>query len=254
MTFFILLPIYITAFLFGLVIGSFLNVLIYRIPKHENIVVKRSHCMNCGYQLAWYDLIPVFSWLGLKGRCRKCKEKISVQYPLIEALNGVLYVLVFAVRGVNIDSLLICLLSSMLVTLSVIDFRTFEIPLGINITILVLGLIRMALDYSNWLDHVIGLFSVSVFLWLIYQFSKGRAIGGGDVKLMGAAGLFMGWKLTLLSLALGCVLGALIHVLRMKLSGKDHVLAMGPYLAAGIFISVLWGERLIGWYLGICGL
>lgn len=115
---------YIVIFLYGIVIGSFLNVLIYRIPKKENIVTTRSHCMNCGYQLRWYDLVPLFSYLALGGRCRKCKAHISVQYPVIEALNGVLYLLVFWKYGMSVDSLVYCLLFSALLALSVIDFRT----------------------------------------------------------------------------------------------------------------------------------
>ena len=127
---------YITVFLFGIVIGSFLNVVIYRVPKNENIVVVNSHCMNCGYELSWYDLIPIFSWLALRGKCRVCGDKISVQYPLIEALNGVLYMVVFHYFGLSIESLLYCLLFSALLALSVIDFRTYEIPVGFNYFIL----------------------------------------------------------------------------------------------------------------------
>ena len=97
---------YIIVFLYGIIIGSFLNVLIYRIPKKENFVRTRSHCMNCGYQLEWFDLVPLFSWLALGGKCRKCKTKISVQYPLIEGLNGVLYLAVFAKYGFSVESLL----------------------------------------------------------------------------------------------------------------------------------------------------
>ena len=149
-------------FLYGIVIGSFLNVLIYRLPKHENIATKRSHCMECGYQLKWYDLIPLFSYLFLRGRCRKCGTRISIQYPIIEAVNGILYVLIFLRYGLTIETLLYCLLFSALLALSVIDFRTFEIPVGFNIFILILGLVRVATDYKNWLLYLIGLVSVSL--------------------------------------------------------------------------------------------
>lgn len=239
---------YIMIFLFGIVIGSFLNVCIYRIPEKEDIVRQRSHCMSCGYELAWYDLVPLLSYLLLRGRCRKCKTKLSMQYPLVEAVNGVLYVVIAYVNGVNVESLLYCLLTSALLTLSVIDFRTYEIPLGINVFILALGLIRVALYYSDWLNYLIGLFSVSTFLTVIYYVTKGRGIGGGDVKLMAACGLILGWKLILLAFFIGCILGACIHVTRMKLSGESHVLAMGPYLSMGIFIAMLWGSRILEWY------
>ncbi len=239
---------YIIIFLYGIVIGSFLNVCIYRIPKKEDIVKVRSHCMNCGYKLEWYDLVPLFSYLFLKGRCRKCKTKLSVQYPLIEAANGIMYVVIVLINGANVESLLYCLLASALLTLSVIDFRTYEIPIGINIFILALGLIRIVVYHSDWLNYLIGLFCVSTFLAVIYYASKGRGIGGGDVKLMAVCGLVLGWKLIILAFFIGCILGAVIHVARMKISGESHVLAMGPYLSAGIFISMLWGSRIIEWY------
>lgn len=246
-----LIPIYITIFLFGIVIGSFLNVCIFRIPNHETVVTERSHCMNCGYQLSWYDMVPVFSWLCLGGRCRKCKTPISPQYPIVEAVNGILYVVVFAVNGFSLESILYCLFVSALLVLSVIDWRTYEIPIGINIFILVLGILHTALDYSNWLTYVVGFFSVSLFLFLLLWISKGRAIGGGDVKLMAVAGLLLGWKLAILAFFIGCIVGSVIHLLRMKFSGADKVLAMGPYLSVGLFIAALWGNAMIGWYLGM---
>ena len=241
---------YLIVFIFGTVIGSFLNVCIYRIPKHEDIVKTRSHCMSCGGQLKWYDMFPVFSYLFLRGRCRHCKAKLSVQYPLIEAMNGILYVIIVLLHGVNVDSLLYCLLTSALIVLSVIDFRTYEIPFGINLFILALGLIRTALDYHNFLGYLIGFLAVSAVLAILYYATGGRAIGGGDVKLMAACGLFLGWKLIILAFLAGCILGAVIHVIRMKVSGENHVLAMGPYLSAGVFIAALWGNQMLTWYLG----
>ena len=241
----------IVIFLYGIVIGSFLNVCIYRIPAGESLSKKRSHCMSCGYQLRWYDLIPLFSYVCLRGRCRKCKEHISIQYPLVEALNGILYVLIFLVNGWSIDSAIYCLLTSALIVLSVIDFRTYEIPYGINLFILALGLIHLGFHLGDWVTYVVGLLAVSSFLELIFWASKGRAIGYGDVRLMRASGLLIGWKLSILALLLGCILGSVIHIIRMKISGEGHVLAMGPYLAAGIFLSVLWGEPFINWYIGL---
>ena len=214
-------------------------------------MTERSHCMNCGYQLSWYDMVPVFSWLCLGGKCRKCKTPISPQYPIVEAVNGILYMVVFAVNGFSLESILYCLFVSALLVLSVIDWRTYEIPIGINIFILVLGILHTALDYSNWLTYVVGFFSVSLFLFLLLWISKGRAIGGGDVKLMAVAGLLLGWKLAILAFFIGCIVGSVIHLLRMKLSGADKVLAMGPYLSVGLFIAALWGNAMIGWYLGM---
>lgn len=242
---------YIIIFLYGIVIGSFLNVCIYRIPLGESIAKERSHCMSCGYQLQWYDLIPLFSWLILRGKCRKCRASISPQYPIIEAANGGLYMLIFAVNGMNFTSVLYCLMASALLALSVIDFRTYEIPFGFNVFLGALGLIRLATDLSNWQDYVIGFFAVSALLELLLILSKGRAIGGGDVKLMASCGLLLGWKLIIPAFFIGCILGSVIHIIRMKVSNAEHVLAMGPYLSAGILISALWGNAFINWYIGI---
>ena len=252
--------VYVIAFLFGIIIGSFLNVCIFRIPKEESLSAKRSHCMSCGYQLRWFDLIPLFSWIALRGHCRKCHEKISIQYPIIEALNGILYVIVFLVCGIYIESILYCLAASALLALSVIDFRTYIIPIGFNIFILALGVIRLVYRLlvegdaiSTIWPYVIGMFAVSVPLGILWFISKGRAIGGGDVKLMGAAGLLLSWKLILLALVLGCILGSVIHLTRMKISKAGRVLAMGPYLAAGIMIAILVGNKLLEWYIGLIG-
>lgn len=237
--------------LFGLVVGSFLNVLIYRIPNKENFVSTRSHCMKCNYQLKWYDLVPLFSYLFLGGKCRKCKEKISVQYPLIEALNAMLWVSTFLICGIGLHSIVCCIAISMLLVICVIDWRTFEIPFGLNVVIFICGVVDTILNYSNWIDHLVGFFAVSGFLYLIVLLSKGAAMGGGDVKLMAAAGLLIGWQNSILALIIGCIVGSVIHIVRMKMSDADRVLAMGPYLSFGILVSIFWGEKLIGLYLDL---
>ena len=261
---------------YGLLVGSFLNVVIFRVPKEESIAKKRSHCMSCGYQLAWFDLIPVFSWLALRGKCRKCGAKISKQYPIIEALNALMVVICFMVlqsrnaykifEDFRLETLLIALMGSALLALSVIDFRTYLIPPGFNVFISCLGVINIVyriLRYYVFADkelrrfadvnlslYVIGFFAVSVPLLLIYVISDGRAIGGGDIKLMAAAGLLIGWKEIILALFIGCLVGSVIHIARMKISKAEHVLAMGPYLSVGIMFAALWGEPIINWYLG----
>jgi leader peptidase (prepilin peptidase)/N-methyltransferase len=154
------------------------------------------------------------------------------------------------VNGISLSCIFYCLTFSALVALSVIDWRTFEIPLGINAFIAVMGVCVTALDFDNVVTHLIGAACVSLFLYLLYQLSGGRAIGGGDIKLMAAAGLLLGWQKILLSLFLGAIFGSIIHIARMKLSGQEHVLAFGPYLAAGITVAMLYGEPLIQWYLG----
>ncbi len=236
-------------FLYGIVIGSFLNVVILRVPKGESIVTKRSHCTQCSHVLHWYDLFPLFSYLFLKGRCRYCGAKISAQYPVIEAANGILWVATFFICGFSLDTVLNCLVVSALLAISVIDERTHEIPPGLNIFIAVCGVAKVIIHYTDWLEFLLGAVSVSALLLLIYFFSKGRAIGGGDIKLMAAAGLFLGLKLTLTAFLLGCLYGSVIHIARMKISKKNHELAMGPYLAAGIVSAMWFGNIIVNWYL-----
>lgn len=250
---FVTILLYSIIFLYGIVIGSFLNVCIYRIPAKESLIPS-SHCMSCGHKLHWYDLFPVFSYILLRGRCRYCKAKVSWQYPLIEMLNGVLYVIVFMANGINLNSVVYCLMTSALIVISVIDERTYEIPVGLNIFLLILGVVMCALNWQNVTEHLIGAVAVGIPLYLLYLLSGGKAIGGGDIKLMGAAGLIIGWKCIVLAFFVGCILGSVIHVLRMKLTKVEHVLAMGPYLSAGIFITALWGNRMIEWYLGCLGI
>lgn len=239
---------YALVFIYGIIVGSFLNVCIYRIPLKESVVTTRSHCMRCGYKLKWYDLVPVFSYLFLRGRCRKCGDRISPQYPIIELLNGILWVLTFIYTGINITSLIYNLVISALIVLSVIDFRTFEIPVSINVYIGIMALVNIATDYEHILTYIIGMIIVSGVLYLMYFLSNGRAIGGGDVKLMAACGLLLGWKLIIVAFIFGCLYASVIHILRMVISKKDHMLAMGPYLSAGVITAMWFGSHIVNWY------
>jgi len=242
---------YCIIFIYGIVIGSFLNVCILRIPDGKSVVTERSHCVSCGYQLSWYDMVPVFSYLFLCGKCRQCKKHISIQYPIIEAANGVLWLISFAAYGISWNFVLVSLLFSALLVLSVIDFRTYEIPFCINVFIGVLGVVRLIIDIKNYPLYLIGMVCVSGLLWLILVISKGAAMGGGDVKLMAAAGLFLGYKLVIVALMFGCFYGSVIHIIRMKLSDEGHQLAMGPYLSMGIFTALVCGDYIVNWYLSL---
>lgn len=248
------IPILIMLTLLGACVGSFCNVLIYRIPKGEEFVKTPSHCMTCGHALSWYELIPIFSWLAQGGKCRGCGVKLSAQYPIVEALNGAMWLLTgILFRGDLITTVLYCGLFSMLLVLSVIDWRTFIIPNGINLTILILGLVRLATDLANWPTYLIGMVSVSLVFLLLHIATGGNGLGMGDVKLVGAAGLLLGWQNMILAVLVGSLSGAIIHSVRMK-HGADRKLAFGPYLAAGIWLAALVGEPLIAAYLGLFGL
>ena len=234
--------------LYGIVIGSFVNVLILRVPLKESVTIERSHCMSCGHTLAWYDLFPLFSYLFLGGKCRYCKKHISIQYPIVEAVNGLLYIGIYLARGLCLDAILYCLCSSVLLALSVVDWRTQEIPVGFNWLIFFLGLIRLFTDLSHWSKYVIGLFAVSGFLYLLVLL---KGMGGGDMKLMAASGLLIGWKLNILAFFLGCIMGSVIHLTLMAAKKAGRVLAFGPYLSMGVYIAMIWGEQLVSWYLSM---
>lgn len=241
-------------FILGLCVGSFCNVLIYRIPRGEEFVRTPSHCVSCDHSLKWYELIPLFSWLIQGGKCRSCGAKVSVQYPVVEILTGIMWLITALLfREDWVTALLYCGLFSMLLVLSIIDWRTYMIPNGVSLAILLLGVIRVITDLEQWSECLIGLISVSAFFLLLYFLTGGNGLGMGDVKLVGAAGLLLGWQKMLLAVIIGSVAGALIHSLRMR-CGAGRKLAFGPYLSVGIWISALVGEQIITAYLGLFGL
>lgn len=236
-------------FLLGLLIGSFLNVCIYRIPLKEDIAVERSHCMKCGHVLQWYELIPLFSWIIQGGKCRACKAKISIQYPIVELGNALAWMAIVLMHGYRWETILYCLCASCMIVIAVIDERTKEINLGLNIFIAVLGAVRLFLDLSNWPLYLIGMAAISVPFLIIVLVSKERAMGLGDVYLMAGIGLLVGWKQVLFATAIGCILGSIIHLIRMAVSKKkEHQLAFGPYLCLGTYIILLFGQIIVDWY------
>lgn len=240
--------VYCFLFILGIIFGSFVNVLILRIPLKESFVKGRSHCMKCGHVLGPLDLVPLFSWIFLGGKCRYCKAPISKQYPIVEAVTGILFTLTGIICGPSIRLIFYLLAIICLVSIAVIDWRTYEIPIGFNITILIFGALLTAFESADWASHIVGMLIVSVPLTIIYYASKGKALGGGDVKLMFAAGLLLGWKLTVVAFIAGLLYACVIHLIRMKVQGQGSRLALGPYLAAGIVTAMWFGDLLISWY------
>ncbi len=236
--------------LFGVVIGSFLNVCIYRLPRGESLAFPPSHCATCRHQLALRELIPVLSWLWQRGRCRHCGAKISGRYPLVELLTAVLLTLVYYQFGWSWATLFWSAMTALLIVISFIDIDTMEIP-----TYLVMGGAVLAAAY-NWFtgrnpwDWVLGgLLGFGLF-YLIYTLSRG-GMGGGDVRLAGMLGLALGWQQLLTALLLAFTSGALVSLLLLasrRVSRKDPI-PFGPFLALGGYVAALWGEQLVIWYL-----
>ena len=252
-------------FLFGIIIGSFLNVLIYRLPIGLDFVKTNSMCTTCKHRLAWYDLFPLFSWIFLGGKCRYCKAKISPRYPIVEALNGVLYVLLYlfvcggdAERGLSLTLLGYMVVTSCLIVTSFIDFEHQIIPDSMWISIFVGGIfividtvIKGNFSKEFIIGKIIGLFAISGLFFLIGVLSKGRAMGGGDVKLMAAAGFVLGWKAVIVSLFLAGISGVLFAIGRKIITKKEMrgVIPFGPFLSIGVMLSVFFGETIFNMYL-----
>ena len=180
---------------------------------------------------------------------KKWYDTLSLPFPWLEIVHGLLWSLIFFVNGWNVSSGLFCFMTTALMLLSLVDLKTYEIPPSLNGLILSCAVLHACINLDQWKNWLLGFFMVSLPLYLLFLLSGGKAIGGGDIKLMAVCGVMIGWKNILLALFLGCILGSVFHLLRMKLLGADRVLAMGPYLAAGIYLSMLFGERWIHWYL-----
>lgn len=249
---------YIIIFILGITIGSFLNVCIWRIPREESIAFPPSHCPACSTPLRWYDLVPVFSYILLKGKCRYCGEKISPQYPIIELLNGIIYVIAFYFLRLSAEFVFLCIISSILLVISVIDYYHQIIPDSLVAVIFIAAVLyKVALKYTyniplNLVDSIIGLFGAGLLFILIAVVSNG-GMGGGDIKLIAALGFILGWQQTILSILLSFVIGAIISIflLLSKTKGRKDAIPFGPFINIAFGITLLWGDKLIDWYLKI---
>lgn len=250
---------YAIIFLFGICIGSFLNVVILRLPREESLIKRSSHCMTCGAKIRPCDLIPVFSWIFLKGRCHNCGEKISPRYPIVESLNGLLYVLTFFVLDININAILTCAVMSLLVVVAFMDWDTLEIDLRILAIILLMAVLAgIFTDTVSLKSRIIGALVISVPFFIIGEISriyirksKGedfRAIELGDTLLMIAAGAFLGTKAVVPAALIGIVAAAIGGIIYKIITG-DSKFAFGPYLSIGIAVGALWGNGLAQWYI-----
>lgn len=239
----------IIAFVFGLIIGSFLNVCIYRIPQNTSIVFGSSHCMKCKTELKWYELFPVFSYIFLRGKCRTCHTKISIRYPLIELLNGVLYAVAFYRFAAIPQAIAISLFFSILIIISMIDLDTMLIPNRLVAAIFVLGIASIWIfPEVSLLSRLIGAVIISVPFLLIAIFTGG--MGGGDVKLMFAAGILLGTKSIIIAALIGIVLAAICGII-IKLKTKVSKIPFGPYLSVGLVIAALIGDAIADWYISL---
>jgi leader peptidase (prepilin peptidase)/N-methyltransferase len=244
----------------GLIWGSFLNVVVYRLPRDMSLVRPRSACPDCGTPVRPGDNIPILSYLLLGGKCRHCGRRISAVYPLVEGLTAFGFLLVYAASGRTVGPEFVagCLFTSALIALGFIDYFHQILPDAITMPALVL-----ALAYSFFRDDLtfrgalIGAVTGAGFLLLVYGayrlIRKKEGLGMGDVTMLLMVGAYLGLARTLLTLILGSFLGALVGVFLILRRGKDFQFALpfGTFLAPAAFIALIWGERLVRWYLGL---
>ena len=256
------LPTYfpVLAFIFGTVVGSFLNVCICRMPKDESIVSPPSHCPFCDYRIRWYDNIPLLSYLLLRGKCRGCGAHISLQYPLVELLNGLLTLAIFYRFGLSITFVALFLFCSSLVVITFIDIEHQIIPDEISLSGIVIGFIfSFFLPWQTWLNSLLGILLGGGSLLLVaygYQWLTGKeGMGGGDIKLLAMMGAFLGWKSIPFIIFASSLVGSILGITIMLIQKKDSKLAIpfGPYLAFGAILYIFYGRQLIQWYFSLSG-
>lgn len=250
--------IYAWAFIMAATVGSFLNVCIHRLPRDESIVRPRSRCPQCMKTIAWYDNIPIVSYLVLRGKCRYCGTSISPIYPLVEALTGVLAVAILRRYGVGPDAAIYFAFASALVVITFIDLEFQIIPDVISLPGVLIGLLcaAVALESVTWRDSVLGALAGGGVLYAVaftYAFfAKREGMGGGDVKLLAMIGAFLGWKAVLFTLFSGSVVGSVVGLFAAWRSGQGgkHPIPFGPFLAAGALAYLFWGREIIACYSG----
>lgn len=245
-------------FVFGALVGSFLNVCIHRIPSGESVAFPASHCPQCLAAIKPYDNIPIVSYLVLRGRCRSCAAPISRRYPLVEMLGGIAAVGALCAFGLTAKALLIFAFLAALIVVTFIDLDHQIIPDAISIPGIFVGFAAALLfGHPSWLSSLAGIALGGGLLWGVaagYEWLTGReGMGGGDIKLLAMIGAFLGWRAIPVTLLLASLLGTVIGVTLMTLRGRDTKMAIpfGPFLAAAAVCALFWGEALIGWYLNL---
>jgi prepilin signal peptidase PulO-like enzyme (type II secretory pathway) len=262
---------YIIIFIFGTIVGSFLNCIIFRMEKDESFISGRSKCMHCGQELGWKDLFPIFSFLFLAGKCRYCQKKISIQYPLVEIFTGVLFILIPLIlefnwfQGLSFFEFLTIIyywtIASFFIIIFVYDFRHYLVPdsvvysgIGLSFLYNLFKIWNAGFGYSDALPNIIFaiLAGAGIFL-LIFLISRGKWIGFGDVKLGLFMGLFLGWLNIIIALFLGVFFGAIIGLALIFLGKKkiSSEIPFGPFLITGTFIAFFWGSQIISWYFNL---
>jgi leader peptidase (prepilin peptidase)/N-methyltransferase len=245
----------IVAFL-GLAIGSFLNVVIHRLPRQQSLVSPGSRCPSCGYALGAADNVPVLSYVFLGGRCRKCRTRISVRYPIVELITASLFVAFYFAFGWTPLLAVRLLFVAAMIALFAIDLEHHLLPDAITLPGIVVGLVASAFLPPGLISALIGTLVGGGVLWAVgeayYRYSGQEGMGGGDVKMLAMIGAFLGWQQVIVTLVFSSIAGSVIGllVIAIKRGGMKHALPYGTFLAIAAVFASLWGEPLVTWYAG----
>ena len=244
-----------TAFIFGACIGSFLNVCICRLPESQSIVTPGSKCPRCNKPIRFYDNIPIISYIFLKGKCRTCREPISIRYPLVELLTGLFACATIIRFGISVEALIYFIFITALIVTTFIDIDHKIIPDIISLPGIPLGLLSsMAIGSLHFKDSLIGMLigggSLFLIAWGYHFFTGKEGMGGGDIKLLAMIGAFIGWKGVFFTIFVSSVTGTLIGVLLILIAQKNLKFAVpyGPFLAIGAVLYIFFGPEFISWY------
>jgi leader peptidase (prepilin peptidase) / N-methyltransferase len=240
----------------GACVGSFLNVCIYRLPRRESLAWPGSHCTSCTRSLAWYENIPIVSWVVLRGRCRTCRAPISWMYPIVEVTTALVFVIGYLLYGLTPLAAVRVLFGCALIVLFVTDLQHKILPNVITVPGIVIGFACSLFVPPGWRDSLIGIVAGGGVLFALaeayYRVRGQEGLGMGDVKLLGMIGAFLGWKLVLLTLVLASFAGSLAGGV-MIASGRGsmkYALPFGTFLAVGALVAAIWGMPIVDWYLG----
>ena len=243
--------------LVGLAIGSFLNVVIHRLPRRESLVSPGSRCPSCGYALGAVDNVPVLSWVLLGGRCRKCRTRISVRYPVVELVTAAVFIAHYYVFGWTPLLAVRLVFASSLVALFAIDLEHHLLPDAITLPGIVVGLLASLFLPPGIRDALIGILAGGGVLWLIgeayYRYAGEEGMGGGDVKMLAMIGAFLGWQLVIVTLVFSSIAGAVIGlaVIAIRRGGMKYALPYGTFLSVAALVASLYGEQIVRWYTGL---
>lgn len=245
-------------FILGSILGSFGNVLIYRMPKEESVVLPGSKCVSCKSPIQWFDNIPILSWIFLKGRCRSCGTKISIRYPLVESLTGILFLLSFHFIGYKWFLIEILWFQFAAIVCSFIDFDQMILPDEFTLSGIVIGLVGAALNPERgFVEAILGVLFGGGFLWMMayvyFLFTKNEGMGGGDIKLLAWIGALVGWKAIPFIIMVSAIFGSIIGIVIAFKSddGIKTAIPFGPYLVLGSVLYVFGGENLATQYFNL---